>query len=126
MCLVLDIRRLAMRFCCFAVVCFLAQPLTTFSEVIGVTITSRTVVAGSQSFGATGSYEKLIGRIEFALDPNDPHNKAIADLQYAPRAADGRVHFLSDLYVLRPVDATHGNGVLLFEVSNRGGKGQCH
>lgn len=122
-CPVSDIRRFAMRFCCFAVVYFLLQPLSTFSEVIGVTITSRTVVAGGQSFGTTGSYEKLIGRIEFALDPNDPHNKAIVDLQYAPRAADGRVHFVSDLYVLRPVETTNGNGVLLFEVSNRGGKG---
>lgn len=41
------------------------------------------------------------------------HNTAIVDLQYAPRAADGRVHFASDFYVLRPVDATRGNGVLL-------------
>ena len=75
-----------MRFYCFAVVSFLVYPLSALSEVVGVTITSRTVVAGGQSFGATGSYEKLIGQIEFALDPNDPHNKAIADLQYAPRA----------------------------------------
>lgn len=122
-CPISDIRRLAMRFYCFAVVSFLVYPLSALSEVVGVTITSRTVVAGGQSFGATGSYEKLIGQIEFALDPNDPHNKSIVDLQYAPRAADGRVHFVSDLYVLRPVVAKQGNGVLLFEVSNRGGKG---
>jgi hypothetical protein len=32
------------------------------------------------------------------------------------------VHFTSDFYVLRPVDAAKGNGVLLFEVANRGNK----
>ena len=83
-------------------------------------MTSRTSVAGGQSFGATGPYEKLVGRIEFALDPADPHNVGIVDLNHAPRDADGRVRFSSDLYVLRPTDPSKGNGVLLFEVANRG------
>ncbi len=85
-----------------------------------VTVTSRTTVAGGQSFGATGPYERLVGRIEFALDPADPHNAGIADLNHAQRDSEGRVHFSSDLYVLRPTDPLKGNGVLLFEVANRG------
>ena len=83
-------------------------------------MTSRTTVAGGQSFGATGPYERLVGRIEFALDPADPHNAGIVDLNHAPRDSDGRVRFSSDLYVLRPTDPSKGNGVLLFEVANRG------
>ena len=67
-----------------------------------------------------GPYERLVGRIEFALDPADPHNAGIVDLNHAQRDADGRVHFSSDLYVLRPTDPAKGNGVLLFEVANRG------
>ena len=98
-------------------------PLTALAEVTSVTIASRTVVADGRAFGSVGSYEKLVGRVEFALDPADPHNTPIVDLQHAPRAADGRVHFSSDLYVLRPVDAARRNGVLLFEISNRGRKG---
>src|SRR3954470_6973385 len=82
------------------------------AEVTRVTIASRTVVAGGQSFGPTGPYEKLTGTIEFALDTKDKHNKPIVDLEYAPRGSDGRVHFSSDLYVLRPVDPARGNGVL--------------
>ena len=112
-----------MRGTIFVVLCLLVRPLSTFADVTGVTITSRAVVAGGHAFGTSGPYEKLIGRIEFALDPKDPHNRHIADLEYAPRAADGRVHFSSDLYVLRPVDPARGNGVLFFEVPNRGGKG---
>lgn len=104
-------------------VLLLLWPSTTLAEVTRVTITSKTVVADGHSFGASGPYEKLVGRIEFALAPDDPHNRRIVDLRHAPRGADGRVHFSSDLYVIRPVDAGKGNGVLLFEVVNRGNKG---
>jgi hypothetical protein len=51
-------------------------------------------------FGSTGTYEKLAGTIEFALDPADPHNKAIVDLEHA-RKDRRKVHFTSDLFVLR-------------------------
>ena len=107
-----------------AVVLFLfGFPASISAEVTRVTIASRVVVAGGQAFGATGPYEKLVGTIEFALDPADRHNGRIVDLEHAARSSDGRVHFTSDLYVLRPVEAARGNGVLLFEISNRGGKG---
>ena len=88
-----------------------------------MTIANRTVVAGGQAFGQVGPYEKLTGTIEFALDPADQHNARIVDLEHAARAADGRVHFSADLYVLQPVDAQKGNGALLFEIANRGRKG---
>lgn len=93
------------------------------AEVTRVSIASRAVVAGGQAFGTSGPYEKLSGTIEFALDSADPHNKKIVDLEHAPRSADGYVHFSADLYVLRPTDAARGNGVLLFEIANRGRKG---
>jgi hypothetical protein len=102
------------------VLCLLVHPCSTFAGVTRVTVTSRTTVAGGQSFGATGPYERLVGRIEFALDPADPHNVGIVDLNHAPRDSDGRVRFSSDLYVLRPTDPSKGNGVLLFEAANRG------
>jgi hypothetical protein len=91
-----------------------------FAEVAKVTVATRVTVAGGQAFGTSGPYEKLTGTIEFALDPTEPHNRRIVDLDRAARASDGRVHFTSDLMVLRPVDPTKGNGVLLFEVVNRG------
>src|SRR5262245_43187796 len=112
-----------MRRVLFAAALVLLSGIPAFAEVIKVTISSQTVIAGGQPFGTTGPYEKLSGRIEFALDPTDPHNSKIADLDRAPRDAQGRVVFSADLYVLRPVQPARGNGVLLFEVSNRGRKG---
>ena len=109
-----------MRLCVLALLGVLLQPLSTSAEVTGVTITSRTSVADGQSFGSTGPYERLVCRIEFALDPSDPHNAGIVDLALARRDSDGRVHFSSDLNVLRPSDPAKGNGVLLFNISNRG------
>src|SRR5882762_318191 len=98
----------------FALVLVLASSLAS-AEVARVTVANRATVANGQAFGATGPYEKLTGTIEFALDPKDPHNARITDLDRAGRAGDGRVHFTSDLIVLRPADPAKGNGVLLFE-----------
>jgi hypothetical protein len=70
------------------------------------------VVADGHAFGKTGSYEKLVGRIEFAIDPNDRHNTRIADLAFAPRGTDGVVRFSSDLMVLQPTDRARANGIL--------------
>ena len=103
--------------------CTLLASSTARGEVTKVTIANRTVVAGGQAFGQVGPYEKLTGTIEFALDPADKHNARVVDLEHAARAADGRVHFSADLYVLRPVEAQKGNGALLFEIANRGRKG---
>jgi hypothetical protein len=58
------------------------------AEVTKVTITAKTPVADGQAFGTTGAYEKLVGTIEFALDPSLPQNRAIVDLEHAVKAAD--------------------------------------
>lgn len=92
------------------------------AEVVNVTIARRMPVAGGMAFGRTGAYEKLQGTIEIALDPANPRNARIVDLDRAPRASDGRVHVTADLFVLQPVDRSKGNGTLLFEIPNRGAK----
>jgi hypothetical protein len=93
------------------------------AEVTRVSILSRSLIADGQEFGPAGAYEKLVGRIEFALDPAHPRNRAIVDLELAPRGTDKRVYFSADLFVLQPVDPAKGNGAMLFEVANRGRKG---
>ena len=95
-----------MRLCVFALLGVLLRPLSTSAEVTSVTITSRTMLADGRSFGSTGPYERLVGRIEFAIDPADPHNAVIVDLAHARRDSDGRVHFSSDLNV--PHQSTAG------------------
>ena len=105
-----------------AIVLFVA-PSFASAEVTKVNIASRAVVANGQAFGSVGPYEKLTGTIEFAIDPSNPRNKAIVDLDAAARGSDGRVHFTADFYVLQPAELSKGNGTLLFEIANRGRKG---
>jgi hypothetical protein len=70
-----------------------------------------------------GGYERISGRLHFAVDPGAAVNRTVADIGYAPTGADGRVEFSADFYLLKPKAAERGNGALIFEVSNRGGKG---
>ena len=106
-----------------ALVSALLVPALAMAEVTKVNIVSKAVVANGQAFGSVGPYEKLTGTIEFALDPANPRNTRIVDLNAAAKGPDGRVHFTADLYVLQPVDPSKGNGTLLFEIANRGRKG---
>lgn len=85
------------------------------AEVTRVEIKTRTDI------GATG-YEKIIGTAHFAVDPRDPHNRVIADIDKAPVNAEGRVEFSSDIYIVRPKDAARSNGVAFLDVVNRGNK----
>jgi hypothetical protein len=70
-----------------------------------------------------GGYERLTLRAHFKVDPRLPANRLITDLRYAPVNKDGLVEFTADAYILKPRDAARSNGTVLFEVSNRGGRG---
>jgi alpha/beta hydrolase family protein len=90
--------------------------VTARAEVTKVDVAKRTAIG-------TSGYEKVVGTVHFAIDPKDPRNKVIADLDKAPVNAQGKVEFSSDFYLIRPVDPARSNGVALVEVSNRGRKG---
>src|SRR5262249_50946115 len=49
-------------------------------------------------------------------------NRIVTDLDKAPRNARGKVEFSSDFFLLKPKQIERGNGAVLYEVSNRGGK----
>ena len=98
-----------------------AVPLS--AEVVRIEVQSRSDLVGGQPFGAAGPYEKLSGKIFFAVDPALPANRIVTDLDKAPRNAGGKVEFSSDFFLIKPKNIARGNGALLYEVSNRGGKG---
>jgi hypothetical protein len=93
------------------------------AHVARVEIVSRTDVQDGRAFGLAGSYERIVGRVYFAVKPENVHNRQIVDLDKAPRNAQGEVEFSADLYLYKPKDMNKGNGAVLFEVSNRGGRG---
>jgi len=91
------------------------------AEVVRIEVKTRADITG-MAYGA-GQYEKLSGTIFFAVDPRNSANQIVTDLDKAPKNATGKVEFSSDFYMIKPKDASRGNGTVLFEVSNRGGKG---
>jgi hypothetical protein len=97
------------------------MPALVGAEVSRVDITSRREVANGRAFGSVGVYERLAGKIYFAIDPANRRNQVIADLDRAPRNAAGKVEMSADLVIFRPRDARRGNGIALFDIVNRGG-----
>ena len=95
-------------------------PTPAHSELTRVEITSRADVLDGKAFGDAGAYEKIWGKAYFSVDPANPHNRVIADIDLAPRNKDGKVEFSADLFILRPKDSSRGNGVVFFDVINRG------
>src|SRR5260221_4077567 len=59
-------------------------------------------------------YERVDGRLHFAVDPSHPANSRITDLDRAPRDAQGQVRFWADFVLLQPADAGRANGRLLY------------
>lgn len=90
------------------------------AEVRRIEITERSSFAAGKIFGPAGAYERLKGRMFIETDAANQANERICDLQRAPRNARGKVESWTDFFLLKPVDATQGNGVLLYDVNNRG------
>jgi alpha/beta hydrolase family protein len=78
--------------------------------------------AEGRVFGESGSYLRIRGTAKGELDPAAPQNQVIADLDLAPRNARGLVEYETDFFILRPADPGRTNGVLVYDVTNRGRK----
>jgi len=85
-------------------------------------ITRREPFAMGHEFPITGAYEKLVGKIYGEIDPNNPRNKVIVNLNRAARNRRGKVEYAGDFCLLKPLDMARGNGKIFFDAPNRGGK----
>jgi hypothetical protein len=101
---------------------FLGIPAAARAEVRAFEIIRREPFAGGAGFGDAGPYEKITGIVRFAVDPRDPHNRVIVDLERAPRSSKNKVEFAADVCILAPKDVSRGNGALFYDVNNRGNK----
>jgi Alpha/beta hydrolase domain len=93
--------------------CLLLIACSSFAAVTRIDVTERS---------DDGGYERIVGKVHFAINRNAQPNRIIADIDLAPHDADGKVEFSADLYILRPRDASKRNGTLLVEIPNRGGR----
>lgn len=103
----------------FAAACMAA---TAHAQVTRFEVLQSTPAFEGRSFGTVGPYIKVTARATIAVDPTDPRNAVIADIDKAPRNAQGRVEAMADVVLLRPADPQRGNGTLLVDVPNRGTK----
>src|SRR5262249_2375092 len=106
---------ISMRVTAVLLLCAVSSP----AALLRVEVKERADIAGT-------SYERIIGRAYFAVDPALAANRAVVDLDKAPRNAEGKVECSGDLYIMRPKTAEASNGRGLFEVSNRGGRGMLN
>jgi len=103
-------------FSCFCFVAF------SYAEVSSFELTSRQPYAGGMSFGDVGAYEEIIGRIHYEIDPANPLNQIIVDLDLAPLNARGMVELSGDIEIIAPVNPSNGNDVAIIDIPNRGNR----
>ena len=100
----------------------LASARDASARIVRIEITWRGVAYDGRRFGDVGQYEKIVGRAYGEVDPRDRRNALINDILLAPRNARGMVEYVATFTLLRPMDATKGNGALLHDMVNRGSK----
>ena len=98
----------------------LCSVTTSEARVTSITYTTSQPY-GSQSFGSVGQYQELDGTAAGELDPGDPLNAIITDINLAPRS-HGKIQYSFTFSILMPVDLNNSNHTLLYDIVNRGNK----
>ena len=89
------------------------------AEVVHVRITSRQPFADDVP-DKVGRYERIRGRVVYALDPEHEANRAVVDLDLAAQNGEGRVEFYGDFEIIAPLDRSLAQPTVLYDVNNRG------
>ncbi len=90
------------------------------ARITEIRIVEQELFAAGTAFGPAGPYVRIRGTAKGELDPKSAQNAVIADLDKAAVNERGMVPYETDFFILRPIDPARGNGVLLYEVNNRG------
>ena len=101
------------------VLCILTPSAPAGAEVIHVRITSREPFADDVP-DKVGRYERIRGRVVYALDPEHEANRAVVDLRLAAQNGEGRVEFYGDFEIIAPLDRSLAQPTVLYDVNNRG------
>ena len=99
--------------------CALAVAAPTEAEVVHLRITSRQPFADDVP-DKVGRYERIRGRVVYALDPEHEANQAVVDLGLAAQNGEGRVEFYGDFEIIAPLDRSLAQPTVLYDVNNRG------
>ncbi|HEY6853501.1 MAG TPA: hypothetical protein VI139_04585, partial [Gemmatimonadales bacterium] len=75
-----------------------------------------------QGLSGDATYETITGRAFGELDPLDPHNGEITDLNLAPKNANHKAEYVASFFIVKPVDMSKSSGLMWHDVPNRGGR----
>lgn len=91
-----------------------AVPSNAEVKQINITGVQSPTFAGA-SFGSVGQYELIQGTITGEVDPSNPQDAVIVDIQNAPRNAQGMVTYSADFRIFRPINLSNGNPKVLYD-----------
>lgn len=78
--------------------------LRSYAGVMQINITCvQSPTFGGASFGSVGQYELIQGTFTGEVDPSNPQNAVIVDIQNAPKNAKGLVTYSADFQIFRPI-----------------------
>ena len=92
------------------------------TKVVVDTALSQKPTFGGFSWPGVGQYEKIIGTAYGEVNPADPRNSVIVDVELAPRNLSGNVEYSFDFYILKPISLGNGAHKVMYEPPNRGNK----
>src|SRR5713101_10057118 len=102
-----------------------ATVLSSSSEarLVALVVEQQGSFVGGIDWGDTGPYERLLGTAYMEVDPRDPLNALIVDLDNAPKNPGGMVERGTKFMIVKPVDMSRGNQKIYYTVNNRGNDG---
>lgn len=103
-----------------AVLSLAFAPLSAEARVVRFVVEQTRPYADGKRFGDVGPFVWLEGTAHLEVDPKDPLNAVIINLDKAPRNAKGLVEFRARFVIIKPVDMTRGNQKILYGINNRG------
>ncbi len=95
-----------------AILVFLSAASVAHANVVRLEIT-KVEPAGP-------AHERISGKAYGELDPADPKNAVITDIDVAPRNERGKVEYVATFSLVKPKDMSIASGVLVYTVVNRG------
>ena len=90
------------------------------ARVVRLVVEQKRPVAAGKGYGNVGPYERLDGTVYIEVDPRDPLNAVIVNLDKVPRTPKGMVGFTAPFFIMKPVDMARGNRRLFYDWGNRG------
>ena len=104
----------------FLVLVFLVFCIPAEAKIKRDIVTKTEPYLEGRIFGDAGSYIRLSGQMYGEVDPRNPLNSLIQDINLAPVNSKGMVEYVSDFVILKPADMARSNGLLFMSLPNRG------